>query len=223
MRLSRRLAIAVALATFTLGSVLILYRFGRSLWHPVLVRVTGGATVAQRLREIESRHPDLPRLTVGSVRLIGFKDPGRLDVLIDGRPWRSFAWTARSGGPGPKLRAGDGQIPEGLYRINGVNPNSSYHLSLRISYPNEEDLIRSRKAGISDPGGDIYIHGKASSIGCIAIGDQGIEQVFQVVNRVEPDSVEVLILPCDLRQGPPPPGNEELYGRLRAILAAWLP
>lgn len=202
---------AITVAVALLGGLL-LYRFGRPLWQPVLAYIRGGTTVAQRLREIAARHPDLPALDIRSVRLIGFKDPGRLDVQLDGKPWRSFAWTAQSGGPGPKLRAGDGQIPEGLYRIDAVNPDSAYHLSLRVSYPNDEDRRRSAAQGISDPGGDIYIHGKAVSIGCIAIGDDAIEQVFYVVNRVDALAVPVLIVPDE--HG----GSDQ---RLRRVLADW--
>ena len=208
----RLLLIAACTVAAALLGGLLLYRFGRPLWQPVLAHVRGGTTVAQRLREIAARHPDLPAIDIRSVRLIGIKDPGRLDVQLDGRPWRSFAWTARSGGPGPKLRAGDGQIPEGLYRIDAVNPDSDYHLSLRISYPNDEDRRRSAALGIRDLGGDIYIHGKDVSIGCIAIGDDAIDQVFYVVNRVDALAVPVLIVP-DASGG----GDQ----RLRQVLEEW--
>jgi murein L,D-transpeptidase YafK len=208
----RLLLIAACTVAAALLGGLLLYRFGRPLWQPVLAHVRGGTTVAQRLREIAARHPDLPGLAFRSVRLIGIKDPGRLDVQLDGRSWRSFAWTARSGGPGPKLRAGDGQIPEGLYRIDAVNPDSDYHLSLRVSYPNDEDRRRSAALGIRDLGGDIYIHGKDASIGCIAIGDDAIDQVFYVVNRVDALAVPVLIVP-DASGG----GDQ----RLRQLLEEW--
>ena len=209
----RRLLLIAActVAAVILGG-LVLYRFGRPLWQPVLAQISGGTTVAQRQREIIARHPELSDLDIRSVRLIGFKEPGRLDVQLNGRPWRSFAWTAQSGGPGPKLRSGDGQIPEGLYRIDAVNPDSDYHLSLRVSYPNDEDRRRSAALGISDLGGDIYIHGKDASIGCIAIGDDAIEQVFYVVNRVDALTVPVLIVP-DATCG----GDQ----RLRRVLEEW--
>ena len=93
-----------------------------------------------------------------------------------------------------------------------VLPNSAYHLSLRVSYPNDEDRRRSAALGISDLGGDIYIHGKSASIGCIAIGDDAIDQVFYVVNRVEALAVPVLIVP-DASGG----GDQ----RLRRVLEEW--
>lgn len=208
----RLLLIAACTVAAALLSGLLLYRFTRPLWQPALTYLRGGTTVAQRLREIAARHLDLPALDIRSVRLIGYKDPGRLDVQLNGRPWRSFAWTAQSGSPGPKLRSGDGQIPEGLYRIDAVNPDSAYHLSLRVSYPNDEDRLRSAALGISDLGGDIYIHGKDASIGCIAIGDDAIDQVFYVVNQVDALAVPVLIVP-DASCG----GDQ----RLRRVLEEW--
>ncbi|MDP1966314.1 MAG: hypothetical protein Q8K93_29440 [Reyranella sp.] len=54
-------------------------------------------------------------------------------------------------------REGDGRTPEGAYRIDARNPNSSFHLSLRVSYPAERDKARTASLGVP-PGGDIYIH-----------------------------------------------------------------
>src|SRR6266498_902249 len=59
---------------------------------------------------------------------------------------------------GAKREEGDGKTPEGRYTIDWRNPRSRYHLSLHISYPNEEDIERARAAG-GDPGGAIMIHG----------------------------------------------------------------
>lgn len=200
------------------------YRFGRSLWHPLLVRVIGGTSVAQRLAEIRTSHPDLADLRAQRVEIVCFKQERRVDVFIDGKPWRTFPIAAASGQPGPKLREGDRQVPEGLYTIDAVNPNSSYHLSLRVSYPNADDRARSAALGITDLGGDIYIHGKEASIGCIAIGDEAIEQVFYVANQVDPRSVEVVIAPMDLRRTTAaPPGQPDLYTKIRRRLEALPP
>ncbi|MCE9611056.1 MAG: hypothetical protein K8R23_12750 [Chthoniobacter sp.] len=87
----------------------------------------------------------------------------------------SFDILASSGGPGPKRRQGDGQVPEGFYEINRFNPESLFHLSLGLNYPNAADRIL---ATAPDPGGDIFIHGKAVSIGCAPLGDPGIEQLY---------------------------------------------
>jgi murein L,D-transpeptidase YafK len=81
---------------------------------------------------------------------------------------------ASSGTLGPKRREGDGQVPEGFYRLNHFNPASGYHLSLGLDYPNTAD----RLASSSRPGGAIYIHGDCVTIGCIPITDDGIEEIY---------------------------------------------
>ena len=209
--LRRRLWVLGIITAMFVGGFVV-WRHGRSLWMPLVTKVSGSATIDDRRREIVARHPDLLGLEIRSVRLIAIKDPGILEVQINDRPWRNFPFKAQSGGPGPKLRQGDGQIPEGMYCIDLVNPNSSYHLSLRVSYPNDEDRERSAVQGITDLGGDIYIHGKDASIGCIAIGDDAIEQVFYVVNRVDALAVPVLIVPD------PSCGGDQ---RLRRVLEEW--
>ncbi len=80
-----------------------------------------------------------------------------------------------SGGPGPKRREGDRQVPEGFYTITHFNPESLYHLSLGLDYPNAADRVLSDR---DKPGGDIYIHGKDVSIGCAPLGDSMIEELF---------------------------------------------
>ncbi|MDB5232964.1 MAG: exported protein, partial [Chitinophagaceae bacterium] len=76
---------------------------------------------------------------------------------------------------GPKRMQGDYQVPEGFYYINEFNPNSTYHLSLGINYPNMSDRILSDSA---EPGGDIYIHGSCLTVGCIPIQDSQIEELY---------------------------------------------
>lgn len=106
---------------------------------------------------------------------------------------------AASGSLGPKLREGDLQVPEGLYRIEGLNPNSAFHLSMKVNYPNEFDRARGREEERSDLGGDIFIHGKKASIGCLAMGDDAIEELFVLVADVGASNTRVLISPVDFR------------------------
>lgn len=112
----------------------------------------------------------------------------------------NYPLTATSGVLGPKLREGDRQIPEGIYRVIGFNPNSSYHLSLKINYPNEYDLARANEEGRENPGSDIFIHGKAVSIGCVAVGDVAIEELFTLAFDVGKENVSVVIAPYDMRK-----------------------
>jgi len=115
---------------------------------------------------------------------------------------RDYYIMAASGESGPKLRQGDRQVPEGVYRITSLNPNSNYHLSMKINYPNEFDLFHAEQEGRSNPGGDIFIHGKAASIGCLAMGDAPIEELFVLTALVGAENVKVVIAPRDPRTYP---------------------
>ena len=115
---------------------------------------------------------------------------------------RRYPISKASGGPGPKLREGDKQVPEGIYRITQLNPNSRFHLSMRLNYPNSYDLMRAAKEGRTNPGGDIYIHGKAQSTGCLAVGDIAVEELFVLVNTVGTEQASVVIAPHDPRRQP---------------------
>jgi hypothetical protein len=117
---------------------------------------------------------------------------------------KAYPITATSGRPGPKLRTGDRQIPEGVYDIAGFNPNSSYHLSLHVGYPNAHDRRQAAADGRTALGGDIMIHGGARSIGCVALGDAAIEEIFVVAADVGRTRVQAIFAPTDLRRWPAP-------------------
>jgi len=112
--------------------------------------------------------------------LRAFKHEGEMELWAreNAGPFQLVhAWTivTASGGPGPKRREGDHQVPEGFYVIDRFNPESLYHLSLGLNYPNASDRIRSDP---QRPGGDIFIHGRNVTIGCIPLGDATIEELF---------------------------------------------
>lgn len=98
---------------------------------------------------------------------------------------------------GPKQVEGDGKTPEGAYRVNRRNPNSQYHLSLGISYPNTDQVSAAAAMGKS-AGGEIFIHGtprrnagdKDWTAGCIAVTNDEIEQLYAMVK----DGTPVFIL-----------------------------
>ena len=98
------------------------------------------------------------------------RNPGRRFRLVGGYPI-----LASSGTSGPKRREGDKQVPEGFYFIDRFNPQSSFHLSLGLNYPNASDLVLSDH---DHPGSDIFIHGSDVSIGCAPLGDTAIELVY---------------------------------------------
>lgn len=112
---------------------------------------------------------------------------------------KSYPFTGFSGGLGPKLREGDGQIPEGVYAIEYLNPNSQFHLSVKLDYPNLFDKAKGRADGRDRLGLDIFIHGGSATIGCIPIGDAGIEEVFLMVSEVGINNVTAIVSPYDMR------------------------
>jgi len=161
--------------------------------------------------------------------LIGLKKEQRLQVYGRDeqgvRLIKEYPFTAMSGVLGPKLQEGDKQIPEGIYGVEYLNPNSSYHLSIKVGYPNAYDFSKSRFDDVSKMGGDIFIHGKAASIGCIAIGDIAIEEVFLLVAKAERSKIKVIISPQDFRRDSSAPSiesidwEEELYNTISEELA----
>jgi murein L,D-transpeptidase YafK len=98
---------------------------------------------------------------------------------------------------GHKQFEGDGKTPEGTYFIDFKNPNSQYHLSIRISYPNAADRAFAASQG-RPPGGDIFIHGQGDgpgsrrgdwTIGCIAVNDREMERIYAMVNVGTPITI----------------------------------
>ncbi len=193
-----------------------LYYFGRSIWVPVSQKVVGKRTVADAVQQFapaaEQRlAPYFNEAGIAypptKITLIGLKEEKRLELWAenDGR-WirvKTYEVQRASGKAGPKLVEGDEQVPEGFYKIEGLNPNSSYHLSLKVNYPNEFDLAQAKIDNRSRLGGDIFIHGKAVSIGCLAMGDEAIEELFVLADRVGKNNISVIIAPYDFRSRRP--------------------
>lgn len=119
-----------------------------------------------------------------------------------------------SGLPGPKRKEGDRQVPEGFYTVTHLNPNSSYHLSVGINYPNASDRILSDR---DQPGSDIFIHGKCVTIGCIPLGDEAIEELYQLCTMALKGGglpIHVYIFPMDFMNN-----TSDLY----ADYPGWVP
>lgn len=136
--------------------------------------------------------------------LIGLKHERQLEVWGEllGK-WRlihTYNFTAYSGQLGPKLREGDGQIPEGIYPITYLNPNSKFHLSLRIGYPNSFDKRVARQDKRTNLGSDIMIHGSRVTSGCIPIGNDNIEELYFLAEKVGITNIKVILSPVDFRR-----------------------
>ncbi|MFY2763663.1 L,D-transpeptidase family protein, partial [Arenimonas sp. MALMAid1274] len=110
-----------------------------------------------------------------------FKAEKELEVWVDDgrrfRLFRTYPICTWSGTLGPKLRQGDGQSPEGFYRVGRgqLNPRSQYHLSFNLGYPNAYDRAHRRT------GDFLMVHGSCVSIGCYAMGDAGIEEIYTLL------------------------------------------
>ena len=113
---------------------------------------------------------------------------------------KTYEVCAKSGLLGPKMKQGDGQVPEGVYNINRFNPTSTYYLSLGLNYPNAADKKRSKA---KDLGGDIFIHGKCVTIGCLPLTDEWIEEVYLFAvcaKSAGQKEIAVHIFPCHMTE-----------------------
>lgn len=160
------------------------------------------------------------------IALLAFKKEKNIELWAkdEENKWHfihHYPLTASSGQLGPKLREHDRQIPEGIYRLTMFNPYSSMHLSMQINYPNQFDKEHASRDGRQRLGGDIFLHGKDLSVGCLAIGNHAIDQLFLLVRRVGLANTKVIIAPNDLRVGQPetdrltqPKWIDELYQKI---------
>lgn len=159
--------------------------------------------------------------------LVGLKEERKLEIWARGerggfRFIRDYDIQAASGKKGPKLRQGDRQVPEGIYRVVRLNPNSNFHLSMKLDYPNEFDLLHASQEGRDQPGNDIFIHGNAVSAGCLAMGDPAIEELFVMAAHVGKENMKVVIAPYDPRKrplDPKQPGLPSWTGELYEAVA----
>jgi L,D-transpeptidase catalytic domain len=234
----RRIHILQVAACLLLAGVL-LRVFAPGVLAPLVQRMKGQRTVALRVAEfgevVRARlAPDFARIGLNyppkQVVLVGLKQERLLEVWVAGeglgyRLLMTYPILGASGKLGPKLREGDLQVPEGLYRIESLNPNSAFHLSLRLDYPNDFDREKAERDGRASLGGDIMIHGGSASIGCLAMGDGAAEDLFVLAAETGIENVSVILSPVDLRvrEAPEPKPWDldwipELHDMIRAEL-----
>ena len=130
-------------------------------------------------------------------RIIVDKGDRQMRLMHHGRVLRTYQIELGFVPNGHKAFEGDGRTPEGEYFIDRRNPNSSFHLSLGISYPNGTDIEVARAAGM-DPGGDIFIHGQPNALamftpdwtaGCIAVSNREMEDIYAMVKDGTPITI----------------------------------
>lgn len=123
-------------------------------------------------------------------RVLVFKQERMMYLMHDETALAAYPINLGFAPEGDKERRNDGRTPEGSYIIDRKNPNSDYHLSLGISYPDAHDRAAAKEAG-DDPGGDIFIHGGPTvrrdrnradwTAGCVAVTDRQIEDIYAMV------------------------------------------
>ena len=147
-------------------------------------------------------HPLPPGTTIDRIDVE--KSARKLSILRDGRRLKTYRVALGRSPIGPKGKEGDMKTPEGIYKIDSRNAQSSFHLALHISYPSDSDNARAAERGVP-AGFDIMIHGirngrgwmgafhrwKDWTAGCIALTDEEIEELW----RVTPDGTTIEIRP----------------------------
>lgn len=111
-----------------------------------------------------------------------FKEENELEVWVKKdvayELFTTYTICTYSGKLGPKLKEGDEQSPEGFYNVtvSALNPWSNFHLSFNLGYPNEYDRLYKRT------GGALMVHGKCASVGCFAMNDYPIEEIYTLID-----------------------------------------
>lgn len=155
-----------------------------------LLAILGGLALLW-VRPAPSPPPRPPEIALsGPLDLILIeKSARRMTLMQGGKPVRSWPIALGFSPAGDKDREGDGRTPEGTFRIDRRNDQSSYHLSLGLDYPHPDDIARARAGGYS-PGGDIMIHGQPNSLpealvmkgdwtaGCIALTNAQMREIW---------------------------------------------
>lgn len=154
------------------------------------------AGIIEKLRNADQALPLADRVLVD-------KSERKMWLLHAGNRYREYEISLGDNPTGHKQQEGDERTPEGRYTIDFRNPDSSYHLSLHITYPNAQDSAHAQSLGVS-PGGDIFIHGLPNGMGalafgfkhrdwtdgCIAVNNEEIEEIWSLVKNGTP--IEIL-------------------------------
>lgn len=202
---------AVLAATFAVSAF---HEPTRSALGFMRAKWSGPYTVEERLKQFGSQvagrlKPSFARAGLAypphEIAHIAFKDRRVLELYARGsedEPWRfvkQYGVLGASGRLGPKLAEGDYQVPEGIYQAEFLNPNSRFHVSIRLNYPNQFDREVARLDSRVNLGGDIMIHGSSASIGCLAMGDEAAEELFTLAALVTKARTRIVVSPTDLR------------------------
>ena len=194
--------LAVALAG-AMVSALIWIGVVRLRARPARGRDDAGVRAVRRGAPPKARLP----CPLSAARIVVLKSERRLTLYAGDKMVREYPIGLGFNPEGNKVREGDGRTPEGEYYVCAKNPNSRFHLSLGLNYPNEEDAVRGLASGLiaraeyeritaasqqrrQPPwdtvlGGEIFIHGHGASrdwtLGCIALDNEAVAELYEAV------------------------------------------
>ena len=146
----------------------------------VAVMLTGLAGCASKFKTYNG--PEVTRVVI-------YKESRKMYLLHGQEVLKTYDIGLGFAPNGDKTIRGDGRTPEGDYLVDRRNPNSEFHLSIGIDYPNEQDVAYAKSIG-ENPGGDIFIHGRPWkyrkggrdwTAGCIAVTNWEIEDIYAMV------------------------------------------
>lgn len=141
--------------------------------------------------------PGKASLLTGNVtHVVLLKGERKLQLLHKDKVIKEYKVTLGFEPEGAKKQEGDGKTPEGKYTLDYRNPQSQYHKSIHISYPNKQDKEGARKRGLN-PGGDVFIHGLGKgfsflgkmhvlrdwTLGCVAVTNEEMDEIWELVKN----------------------------------------
>lgn len=159
---------------------------------PLVKKIIGKETLESIEKSIESDVWNRLKINLAAVGydkgypseiiILAFKEEQKLQIYskdsIGIKLIKTYPFTSYSGKLGPKLKEGDKQIPEGIYEVEYLNPNSSYYLSIKINYPNSFDRSKSKYTDHSKMGGDIFIHGNQQQLDVYQLETKQLKKFF---------------------------------------------
>lgn len=173
----------------SMASVTSFIDFQKSLQRPAQAMMKNEAALKKQFEDKKLVWP------AKYVYIRSFKYDSQLEIWVKNdkkeqyKLFKTYKVCALAGTLGPKRLEGDYQVPEGFYYINEFNPNSQYHLSLGLNYPNISDRILSDAIR---PGGSIYIHGSCVTVGCIPLTDPIIEEVYTITAHAKDEGQDFI-------------------------------
>jgi len=117
-------------------------------------------------------------------KIIVNKSKREMQLIEDGKIKYRFKVMLSRQAIGPKRQEGDNKVPEGKYLLNWQNKKSKYYKSIHINYPTEKDIQKSKKLGIDNPGGEIFIHGMPNEL-AIPISNQFAVKEFMYMFGID--------------------------------------